>query len=268
MATVGGRCRGLWNNRRALILYEYPLNESARTMLRLERLFTRLALLVKRDGEVDHHYSLSTIFEVLEVLARSDLKSDLMRELDKHRQVLEGYRGNPSVQAQALDELIGRFAGAFEALNALSGKLGAELTANEWLMGVRGRAGIPGGAFEFDMPSYHAWLQQSPDQRRADLQRWTAGLEPVATGVKLLMGLVRESGHPVRAAAPGGQFQQNLPQGKPYQLMRLRLDPALKVVPEITGHRLMVAIRFMRHEPDGRLRPSGEDVTFEFMLCA
>lgn len=237
-------------------------------MLRLERLFNRLNLLAKRDAEVDHHYALSTLFEVLEVLARSDLKSDLMRELDKHRQVLEGYRGNPSVQEQALDELIGRFAGAFDALNALPGKLGSELTGNEWLMGVRGRAGIPGGAFEFDIPSYHAWLQQPPAIRREDLQRWTAGLEPVSGGVKLLMGLVRESGQPVRAAAPGGQFQQNLPQGKAYQMLRLRLDPALRVVPEITGHRLMVSIRFMRQETDGRLRPSGEDVTFEFMLCA
>lgn len=251
-----------------MILYEYPLNEGARTLLRLERLFARFESLVQRDGDVDHHYALTTSFEILEVLARSDLKGDLMRELDKQRHTLQGYRGNPSVQAQALDQLLAQFDAAFDGLNTLHGKLGAEMVANEWLMGLRGRAAIPGGTFEFDVPSYHAWLQRSAPERRADIRRWTAGLALVATGVTLLMQMVRESGSPIRAAAPQGQFQQNLPQGRSYQLMRLRLDPDLQVVPEITGHRLKVAIRFLRADSDGRLKPTTDDVTFDFALCS
>lgn len=250
-----------------MILYEYPLNEGTRTMLRLERLFARLDLLLQRDAEVDHHYTLTTVFEVLEVLGRSDLKGDLMREIDKQRTHLHAYRGNPAVQAQALEELIGRFDSAFEALNSMPGKLGAELVANEWLMGLRGRTAIPGGAFEFDAPGYHAWLSLPAAQRRADLQRWTAGLRPVSTGIGLVMRLIRESGQSVRAAAPQGQFQQSLPQGRSFHLLRLRLDRSLQLVPEITGHRLMVAVRFMRADPDGRLKPSTDDLNFEFALC-
>ena len=102
----------------------------------------------------------------------------------------------------------------------------------------------------------------------ADIDRWLSGLRPVAAGAQLLMGLVRESGSPVRAAAAQGQFQHSLPQGKAYQLLRLRLDESLNLVPEITGHRLMVAIRFMRADTEGRLKPAAEDVTFEFALCA
>jgi cell division protein ZapD len=251
-----------------LILYEYPLNEGARTMLRLERLFARMQLLVARDGEVDHHHALTTLFEVMELLGRSDLKGDLMRELDRQRLVLQSYRDNPAVAPEPLEQLIAQFTEAFEGLNRLSGKLGAEVAANEWLMGLRGRSAVPGGTFEFDAPGYHAWLHRAAALRRADLQRWTAGLQPVAQGVRLIMGLVRESGQPVRAAAPAGQFQQSLPQGKPYQLLRLHLDDRLELVPEITGHRLMVAVRFLKADTEGRLKPSGEDVTFEFALCS
>ena len=50
--------------------------------------------------------------------------------------------------------------------------------------------------------------------------------------------------------------------------MRVRLDQALQLVPEISGHRLMVQVRLMRQEPDGRLRPSSEDSSFELTLCA
>ena len=47
-----------------------------------------------------------------------------------------------------------------------------------------------------------------------------------------------------------------------------RIDPALHVVPEISGHRLMVAIRLMRADAEGRLKPCGEDASFELTLCA
>ena len=237
-------------------------------MLRLERLFARMDLLTQRDSDVDHHYALTTSFEILEVLGRGDFKGDLMREIDKQRHALQGYRGNPAVEAQALDDLIGRFDTAFEDLNALPGKLGAEMVGNEWLMALRGRTAIPGGAFEFDVPGYHAWLSQPPGLRRADLIRWTAGLRPAGKGVGLVMRLIRESGQPVRAAASAGQFQQSLSQGRSYHLLRLRLDGSLNLVPEITGHRLMVSVRFMRPDPDGRLKAAGEDLTFEFALCA
>ena len=68
--------------------------------------------------------------------------------------------------------------------------------------------------------------------------------------------------------AAGGQFQQSLAQGKTYQLLRVRVDPALGLVPEISGHRLMVSVRFMRPDADGRLRNAGVDTAFDLALCA
>jgi len=39
-------------------------------------------------------------------------------------------------------------------------------------------------------------------------------------------------------------------------------------VPEISGHRLMVSIRLMKADGEGRLRPFAEDCAFELALCA
>ena len=66
----------------------------------------------------------------------------------------------------------------------------------------------------------------------------------------------------------GGQFQQNLPQGRTFQLLRLSLDPELELIPEISGNRLMVSIRLMRHGADDRLHASTDDQTFELTLCS
>ncbi len=62
-----------------MITYEYPFNESIRTMLRLEHLFERLSQLIDRDAALDHHFALATIFEVMDVASRADLKSDLLK---------------------------------------------------------------------------------------------------------------------------------------------------------------------------------------------
>jgi cell division protein ZapD len=254
-----------------LVLYEYPFNEGIRTMLRLEHLFDRLGQLVARDATVDHHFALVTIFEIVDVASRADLKSDLLKELDKHRTQYHGLRGHPGVSEGALDEVVARIDHAFEGLNQLPGKAGQALASNDWLMSIRSRVNIPGGTCEFDLPAYYAWQQHAPAQRRADLQGWMSSLLPFAQALHVLLGLLRDSGTPQKLMAPGGQFQQSLqtlPAGKTPQLMRVRIAPDSGLVPEISGHRLMVSIRFMRPDADGRLRNAAADTPFELALCA
>lgn len=252
----------------ALVLYEYPFNEGIRTMLRLEHLFDRLGQLVARDTAVDHHFALATIFEIMDVASRADLKSDLLKELERHKAQLNGYRGNPHISEAALDEVVGRIDHAFHGLNQLQGKAGQALASNEWLMSIRSRINIPGGTCEFDLPAYYAWQQLAPARRRADLAGWMATLTPLAEALQVLLGLLRDSGAPQRVVATGGQYQQSLPAGKVYQLLRVRLDSAEGPVPEITGHRLMVSVRMMKPDAEGRLRAAGTDTAFELTLCA
>jgi cell division protein ZapD len=251
-----------------LVLYEYPFNESIRTMLRLEHLFDRLGQLVARDAAVDHHFALATIFEIMDVASRADLKSDLLKELEKHRAQLQAFRGHPGVSDSALDAITTRMDAAFKGLNLLPGKAGQALASNDWLMSIRSRISIPGGTCEFDLPAYYAWQQHAPAKRRADLEGWMATLTPLAQALQVLLGLLRDSGPLQRMVAAGGQFQQSIAQGKLYQLMRVRISPDAGLVPEISGHRLMVAIRFMKPDADGRLRHAGADTTFELALCA
>jgi len=251
-----------------VILYEYPFNERIRTYLRLEHLFLRLAELMGRASPLDHHYALTTIFEVMDVGARADLKSDVLKDLDKQKQTLNGYRGNPAISEAVLDKVIAQLDGCFTALNALTGKAGQSLTENDWLMSIRSRVGIPGGTCEFDLPAYYAWQHRSADSRQQDLQRWASTLAPLAESIHLLLKMLRDSGAPQKVMAIGGQFQQNLPQGRTFQLLRLALEPELQVIPEISGNRLMVSIRLMRHDADDRLHACGQDTAFELTLCS
>jgi cell division protein ZapD len=90
---------------------------------------------------------------------------------------------------------------------------------------------------------------------------------PLAEALNVLLGLLRDSGLAQKVVATGGQFQQTLPAGRSYQLLRVRINPELQLVPEISGHRLMVSVRFMQQDSEGRLKQRHADTTFELTLC-
>lgn len=251
-----------------MITYEYPFNERIRTYLRLESLFRRLLELVAREDALDHHYALASLFEVMDVGARADLKSDVLRDLEKQKQILNGYRGNPSIAQAVLDEVLQQVEHCYTKLSQLSGKAGHQLTENDWLMSIRSRIGIPGGTCAFDLPAYYAWQHESGSKRRTDLERWIASLTPLADAISLLLTLLRDSGVAQKVMATAGQYQQTLPPGRTFQLLRLSIDPTLGLIPEISGNRLIVSIRLMQLQDDDRLHASHQDASFELTLCS
>ena len=252
----------------AVILYEYPFNERIRTYLRLEHLFFRLGELMGRSGSTDHHFAITTLFEIMEVGARAELKTDVLKDPEKQKHALAAYRGNPAISEGALEQVIGQLDACFAALKEQPGKPGHALTEIDWLMSLRSRASIPGGTCEFDLPAYHAWRHLELGHRRADIKRWVDGFLPLAESVGLLLKLLRDSGVPQKVMCAGGHYQQNLPQGRSFGLLRLRIDPQLGLFPEISGNRLVVSVRLMTIVDGQRVQSSSEDAQLEVTLCA
>ncbi len=251
-----------------MILYEYPFNERIRTYLRLEQMLQRLSDMMVRESANDHHFALLTLFEIMDVAARADLKADILKDLDRQKGLMSSYRGNPAIQEAALDHVIGQLEAAYVALNQQHGKAGSELLDNDWLMSVRSRAVIPGGTCSFDLPSYHAWQHHPAAARKAQLAEWIRPITPMAQAIGLLLQLLRDAGTPQQVLAKNGQYQQQLPQARSFQLVRVFLDERLDLVPEISGNRLMISVRMTKHDVNSKLEQHREDTAFALTLCA
>lgn len=249
-----------------MITYEYPLNERIRTLLRLEDLFEKVRHFAEADGPHEHHVALVTLFEILEVAGRADLKFDLVQELERQRQILLSYRNNPDISEEALDNALYEIEQASTALLAMQGKTGQYLRENEWLMAIKNRAGIPGGVCEFDLPAYHFWLNRDPAQRHACLADWISPLLPINAGLTIVLRLLRSSGRPERQVAPGGAFQQML-SGRTAQLIRLRLSRDHAAVPEISANKYALNVRFTIPDTDMRPKQSEAEIEFELTYC-
>ena len=68
--------------------------------------------------------------------------------------------------------------------------------------------------------------------------------------------------------AQNGQFQQNLPQSRTFQLLRLYINPETAVIPEISANRLIVTIRMMQQDEEEHLVPMAKHTDFQLTLCA
>ena len=163
----------------------------------------------------------------MDVASRADLKSDLLKDLERHRRPAARLPRQPVASREAaLDEVIGRIDHAFNGLNQLPGKAGQALTSNEWLMSIRSRISIPGGTCEFDLPAYYAWQQHRAERRRADLVRLDGDADAAGRGAA---GAARPAARLRRAAgmvAAGRAVPAEPAAGRSYQLLRVRIDPA------------------------------------------
>ena len=175
-----------------MIRYEHPLNERIRTLMRLEDLYHRALYFAGKVDAPDHHAALIALFEITDVAGRADLKTDILQELERQKQLLSPLRGNPSIEARVLEPLLSEIDRSSAALLAQAGKVGAHLRENEWLMMIKQRTAIPGGVCEFDLPAYHYWLNANAVLRQNDLKGWIGPFLPIYDGLAIILRLLRD----------------------------------------------------------------------------
>jgi cell division protein ZapD len=250
-----------------LILYEYPFNERIRTLLRLEDLFERFTFFLTQEDPREHHAALTTLFEIAEVAGRTDLKADLMKELERQRQTLAPFRGNPGIEQDALESVLGEIEQTLAGLGQMQGKTGQHLADNEWLASIRSRTIIPGGTCRFDLPSYFAWQQNPAEERRGDIAKWVTPMLPLRDAAIIVLRLARESGQASKVMAMQGSYQQML-SGRTYQLMQVRVPSDTRLIPEASANKYMLWVRFTVQDGDLRPRAVDADIPFHLTLCS
>ncbi|MGZ8257416.1 MAG: cell division protein ZapD [Gallionella sp.] len=250
-----------------MISYEFPINEKVRTLLRLEDLFARAHHFGAANSSFDHHAAITTLFEILEVITRADLKSELLQELERQRRALAMLHNNPQISEHALNFILDELDSSIQSLQNMHGKTGQYLRENEWLMGIKQRACVPGGTCEFDLPSYHYWQQRDAAVRRDALTQWLTPLLPIRNAIKVLLKLLRESGKVVHYTAQQGVFQQ-MQGGRTAQLLRVNVATELACIPEVSANKYAINIRFINADYAAKSTVFTADLDFDLTFCS
>jgi cell division protein ZapD len=249
------------------LTFEHPLNERVRTFLRLEHLFRKVAHFIPEEDPWASRAAVEGVLDIVAITARADIKTELLKELDRNSNTLNRIRRQPGVDLETLGKILEDLQQAANGLHALSGQIGQHLREDAFIKGIAKRSSIPGGTCSFDLPQYHHWVTQAPEVRQHRLRRWMEGLQPVSDGIALALSLARTSSAPRQVTAPGGFFQEALDAQAPAQLVRITLEDSAHLFPEISGHKNRFSIRFMSMADGQKPAPWREDTAFTLTCC-
>ncbi len=248
------------------VTYEQPLNERIRSFLRLEHLFKQAGFFVRGTSVWNSQAALETILDIQNLLGRNDVKTEVLKELERHTANLARLEQNPDVDRGRLSEILDELDMLIDRLYSNSQPLGHELKQNEFLNSIRQRSMIPGGTCDFDLPGYHHWLQGPSEDRIRDLSTWLSAFDVLRQAITIILGLIRESSVSKSAVAEQGFFQRSMDPNNPCQILRVTLPAEAAYFPEISGGKHRFTIRFLQLPSLAeRAVPLQEDI--EFLLC-
>lgn len=250
------------------IIYEHPLNERLRFFLRLEFLFRQARHSIRGETVWDSHNTMTTLLEIMNIVSRIDMKTEVIKELDRIHGTLNALTSTPEINHETLDQLLSSLSGFKSQLYSLEGPLGQELRENEFFKMLMQRSGISGGLCDFDLPLYRYWLKTAPVTRIDQLKYWLSTLDTLRLSVELMLKLTRESAEPVAQVAQNGSYQQNLEQNISYQMIRIILPVDSAYFVEISAGRHRFTARFMEATINTRPMQTADDVEFHVSCCA
>jgi cell division protein ZapD len=253
-----------------IIVYEQPLNERMRTFMRLDFLYNQALYQSEIATASSARAAMTGLLDILSITTRSDMRSDALKELERHLAHLNEFQSRPGVDAARLKTIVanlGRLRG--ELLNSGSAFL-QPIRDSEFLNSIKLRSAIPGGTCEFDLPEYFCWLNQPAEVRMQAFGEWLGLLRPLCDAIAELLWLTRQAGRSRQELAKGGVFMIGFDRDAPAQLLRIALPVEDSLFPEISGggqHRCNV--RFLKWGGlGGRPTPIEEDVQFTLTICA
>ncbi|ANO53259.1 hypothetical protein BA177_14100 [Woeseia oceani] len=248
--------------------YEQPLNERMRTFMRLEFLYQQLLYNTEQEADWATRAATTSLLEILAILSRGDVRSDVHKELDRQLDVLERYKSQPAVDVKRLSSLISNLTHTREELRSIGAHFLQPLKDCEFLSSIKHRSAIPGGTCEFDLPEYSHWLRQPFERRQQDMQGWLHILQPVCDAVIEVLWLIRESAQPQERRAINGMYQHNMQRDAHCQMLRVTLPLNSPLFPEISGSQHRFTVRFLEWSAIGsRAVQTGHDVSFHISIC-
>lgn len=253
----------------APVVYEQPLNERMRTFLRLDFLYSQTLYHEERPDQWATRAAVSSLLEILAITARGDIRSEVLKELERQMTIMHEFASRPGVDNGRLKAVLVNLARLRDELNSAGALFMQRLRDSEFLNSIKHRSTIPGGTCEFDLPDYRHWLDQPYERRAADFEDWMMTIRPLCNAVSELLWLTRETARPRQEVATGGTFQLAFDRDNPCQLLRITLPPRTELFPEISGSHHRCSIRFMAWK-DVNARPvqTTDDVKFLLTICS
>ncbi|MGJ8582126.1 MAG: cell division protein ZapD, partial [Psychromonas sp.] len=106
-----------------MISFEYPLTEKSRSYLRFESLFLQINQSISLEGESDAVTYFKSLFELIELSDRSDIRHDLIKDLRALSEEMQSWLSSEQADTEAIKALMVEISELISALLVMSKQL-------------------------------------------------------------------------------------------------------------------------------------------------
>ena len=248
--------------------YEQPTNERIRAFLRLEKLFQQYNFHLEQGSNWNNAIAIDSINELLAFTSRTDVKLEILKELERQHTRLERLSKRSQIDQSQLDSLLNKQKKLITELQSIKGQLGQSTQSVELLSAIRQKNSVPGCICDFDLPVYQHWQSLPEQNRKTHIIKWFEPFSILDRSILLILDVLRHSVEKTNETAVNGFFQKSIDTNQTIQLLRINIEAGSDYYPEISAGKHRFSIRFMKNEdPLKRPEQCNEDISFKLNMC-
>ena len=243
-------------------IYEEPVQEKIRKFIKLEFLFNKLFYFKHKENKNDNYIALLALCELYEILSRSDIKSELIREIENQNHYFKKIKEIPEANSEKLSSILEKQKVLLQLIHGIESNY-LEYLENDILFKTIAKNSIN----PLQPTSVEFWLSRDIVLRENQINLWTEPLLFIKKSVDFILDVIRKSGRFEDKLAEKGFFIEKLDPKKNILLIRITLTSDLYYYPQISVGKQRLNIMFMSKDDKNNLISHKEDVAFILTTC-
>ena len=244
-------------------LYEEPVQEKIRKFIKIEFLLNKIYYFKSKDNKSENYVALLALCELYEILSRSDIKSELIREIETQNSYFEKIKEIPQADSSKLNSVL-------EKQNLLLKSIyNIESNYLDYLEhDILFKTILKNCFTQLQPASIDFWLSRDILIRETQIDLWLEPLIFIKRSIDFILEVIRKSGRIEDRMAEKGFFIEKLDIKKNILLIRVTLTSDLYYYPQISVGKQRLTIMFMTKDDKNNLVPYQEDLNFILTTCS
>jgi cell division protein ZapD len=239
------------------------VQEKIRKFIKIEFLLNKIYYFKGKDDKSENYIALLALCELYEILSRSDIKSELIREIETQNSYFQSIKEMPQADSSKLNSVL-------EKQNILLKLIYSnEVNYLDHLgRDILFKTILKNCFTQLQPASIDFWLSRDILIRETQIDLWLEPLIFIKRSIDFILEVVRKSGRFEDRMAEKGFFIEKLDPKKNVLLVRVTLTSDLYYYPQISVGKQRLTIMFMTKDDKNNLVPYQEDLSFILTTCS
>ena len=244
-------------------LYEEPVQEKIRKFIKIEFLLNKIYYFKGKDDKGENYVALLALCELYEILSRSDIKSELIREIETQNTYLQKVKKVPQADSSKLNSVLEKQDQLLKLIYSIEVNYLDHLERDIFFKTI-----LKNSFTQLQPASVDFWLSRDILNRETQINLWLEPLIFIKRSIDFILEVIRKSGRFEDRMAEKGFFTEKQDSSKNVLLIRVTLTSDLYYYPQISVGKQRLTIIFMTKDDKNNLVPYQEDLNFILTTCS